>query len=132
MGTERLVSGVEEERNHRLQLYKGPVKVQHLPEYRGFSEAKLQKHNLFTTERFFLDVYCLRPGQAQTPHAHPGSDKVYVVLEGVPTVEVDGERRELREGDAVFCPAGSSHGVRNGGAHDARLLVLMTPPPEPR
>ncbi len=85
------MSGVEGERNHGEQLYKGPVKVQHLPDVRGFSEAKLQKHNLFTTERFFLDVYCLRPGQAQTPHAHPGSDKVYLVLEG--TAHRGGRRR---------------------------------------
>ena len=106
------------------------MKVQHLPDIRGFSETKLQKHNLFTTERFFLDVYCLRPGQAQTAHAHARSDKVYVVLEGHPTVELDGERQELREGDAVLCPAGSSHGVRNDGPTDARVLVMMTPPPE--
>lgn len=106
------------------------MKVQHLPDARGFSDAKLQKHNLFTTERFFLDVYCLRPGQSQTPHAHGRSDKVYVVLEGTATAEVDGETRELREGDAVLCPAGSSHGVRNAGTGDARLLVMMTPPPE--
>ena len=106
------------------------MKVQHLPAFRGFSEGKLQKHNLFTTGRFFLDVYCLRPGQAQTPHAHAGSDKVYVVLEGSATVELDGERQELRQWDAVLCPAGSSHGVRNEGPSDTRLLVLMTPPPE--
>ena len=106
------------------------MKVQHLPDVRGFSEAKLQKHNLFTTERFFLDVYCLRPGQAQTPHAHASSDKVYVVLDRRPTVELDGEQQELREGDAVLCPAGSSHGLRNAGQVDARVLVLMTPPPE--
>jgi len=124
------VTGVEGERNHRWQLYKGAVKVQHLPDVRGFSEAKLQKHNLFTTQRFFLDVYCLRPGQAQTPHAHGGSDKVYLVLEGRPTVELDGASRELREGDAVLCLAGSSHGLRNGSTADAKVLVLMTPPPE--
>jgi mannose-6-phosphate isomerase-like protein (cupin superfamily) len=106
------------------------VKVQHLPDVRGFSEAKLQKHNLFTTDRFFLDVYCLRPGQAQSPHAHGKSDKVYLVLDGRPTVEVDGESKELREGDAVLCPAGSSHGLRNAGPGDARVLVMMTPPPE--
>ena len=45
-------------------------------------------------------------------------------------VEVDGESRELREGDAVLCPAGSSHGLRNAGQADARVLVMMTPPPE--
>ena len=124
------MSRMEEERNHGRQLYKGPVKVQHPSDVRGFAEAKLQKDHLFSTERFFLDVYCHRPGQTQTPHAHAGSDKVYVVLEGRPTVELDGERQELREGDAVLCPAGSSHGLRNAGAADARVLVLMTPPPE--
>ena len=106
------------------------MKVQHLQDARGFSDAKLQKHNLFATERFFLDVYCLRPGQSQTPHAHGRSDKVYVVLEGSATVELEGERQELRQWDAVLCPAGSSHGVRNEGPSDTRLLVLMTPPPE--
>jgi quercetin dioxygenase-like cupin family protein len=45
-------------------------------------------------------------------------------------VEVDGESKELREGDAVLCPAGSSHGLRNAGPGDARVLVMMTPPPE--
>jgi mannose-6-phosphate isomerase-like protein (cupin superfamily) len=55
---------------------------------------------------------------------------VYVVLDGRPTVELDGEQRELREGDAVLCPAGSSHGLRNAGQVDARVLVMMTPPPE--
>jgi len=39
---------------------------------RRFDAAKLQKINLFETERFFLDVYCLEPGQAQTAHAHAG------------------------------------------------------------
>ena len=52
---------------------------------RRFDAAKLQKINLFETERFFLDVYCLEPGQAQKAHAHAGSDKVYAVLEdGIP------------------------------------------------
>ena len=106
------------------------MKIQHLHDHRGFADAKLQKHNLFTTDRFFLDVYCLRPGQAQSPHAHGKSDKVYLVLDGRPTVEVDGESKELREGDAVLCPAGSSHGLRNAGPGDARVLVMMTPPPE--
>jgi hypothetical protein len=105
------------------------VKVQHLPDVRGFSRAKLQKHNLFTTERFFLDVYCLRPGRPRPLMPTPVGQGVRRAR-GRPTVELDGERQELREGDAVLCPAGSSHGLRNGGPSDARVLVLMTPPPE--
>ncbi len=97
----------------------------------AFSEAKLQKHNLFETERFFLDVYCLLPGQSQKPHAHAQSDKVYVVLEGRLRFTVAGESREEGEGACVFCPAGSDHGVENVSAGNARLLVMMAPHPKP-
>jgi oxalate decarboxylase/phosphoglucose isomerase-like protein (cupin superfamily) len=56
--------------------------VKHLSNFRAFSDEKLKKHNLFQTPRFFLDVYCLKPGQSQKPHAHADADKVYVVLDG--------------------------------------------------
>jgi quercetin dioxygenase-like cupin family protein len=103
--------------------------VKHLDDFAGFSAEKLKKHNLFQTERFFLDVYCLKPGQAQRPHAHAGADKVYVVLSGRCRFEVSGEQAEYGQGAAVLCPSGSEHGVENVGPDDARLLVMMTPPP---
>src|SRR6266851_3871894 len=61
---------------------------------RRFSPDKLQKLNLFETERFFCDVYCLEPGQEQKAHAHAGSDKLYAVLEGAVEVRVGAETRE--------------------------------------
>lgn len=105
--------------------------VQHLSSFSSFAQDKLKKHNLFTTERFFLDVYCLLPGQAQKPHAHPGCDKVYVVLEGTCRFTVGGEEAVHGEGAAVLCPAGVAHGVVNDSGAPARLLVMMTPPPTP-
>ena len=48
----------------------------------AFTPEKMNKVNLFTTERMFCDVYCFEAGQEQTPHAHAGSDKVYFVLQG--------------------------------------------------
>jgi quercetin dioxygenase-like cupin family protein len=105
------------------------MKTRRFADVLAFSEEKLAKHNLFQTERFFLDVYCLRPGQAQKPHAHEGADKVYVVLEGRCHFVVDGEVEEHGAGTAVFAPAGSSHGVENRSGDDARLLVWMSPPP---
>jgi quercetin dioxygenase-like cupin family protein len=103
--------------------------VRQLADFRGFDPEKLKKHNLFQTERFFLDVYCLKPGQAQKPHAHAGADKVYLVLDGQCRFQVSGESAEYGAGAAVFCPAGADHGVENPGPADARLLVMMTPPP---
>ena len=103
--------------------------VQSLPAFATFAGDKLKKLNVFQTSRFFLDVYCLMPGQSQKPHVHPESDKVYVVLEGSCRFEVDGETAEHGPGSAVLAPAGSSHGVTNPGPASARLLVWMTPPP---
>jgi quercetin dioxygenase-like cupin family protein len=104
--------------------------VRHLSDFQRFAAEKLQKHNLFQSERFFLDVYCLRPGQGQKPHRHAGSDKVYLVLEGRCRFLLGEAESVQGPGAALFAPAGVEHGVTNDGPDDARLLVLMTPPPE--
>jgi quercetin dioxygenase-like cupin family protein len=96
---------------------------------RRFDPTKLQKLNVAQTARFFLDVYCLMPGQAQKPHRHAGSDKVYAVLEGKVTVHIGGDTAELGPGQAVLAAAGVDHGVTNSGPDNAALLVMMTPPP---
>jgi quercetin dioxygenase-like cupin family protein len=96
---------------------------------RRFDAAKMQKLNLFETDRFFLDVYCLEPGQAQKAHAHAGSDKVYAVLEGSVHARVGSETQELRAGEAVLAEAGSEHGIENRSQARAAVLVLMAPKP---
>jgi quercetin dioxygenase-like cupin family protein len=104
--------------------------VKHLSAFQGFSAEKLQKHNLFQSGRFFLDVYCVAPGQAQKPHRHAASDKVYVVLEGRCRFRVGDAEASHGPGAAIFAPAGAEHGLVNDGPDNARLLVLMSPPPE--
>jgi mannose-6-phosphate isomerase-like protein (cupin superfamily) len=55
-----------------------------------------------------LGVYVLVAPEPdrQQPHA---DDEVYVVLEGSGTLEVEGERVDVHEGEAVFVPAGAEH-----------------------
>ena len=96
---------------------------------RRFEAAKMQKLNLFESERFFLDVYCLEPGQSQKAHAHAGSDKVYAVLEGSVHARVGNEEQRLESGDAVLAPAGSEHGIENRSQARAAVLVFMAPRP---
>lgn len=96
---------------------------------RRFDPAKMQKIGLFETERFFCDVYCLLPGQAQKPHAHAGADKVYVVLEGTVAATVGDDEVSLGAGESVLAPAGSPHGISNRGDGPAALLVFMAPRP---
>jgi mannose-6-phosphate isomerase-like protein (cupin superfamily) len=95
------------------------------------SPDKMRKHGVFETTRFFCDVYVLAPGQAQAPHAHERSDKVYAVLSGAGSIRVGTDVFAVRAGHAVHCPAASSHGVENPGPDDLRLLVFVAPHPKP-
>lgn len=94
-----------------------------------FAPEKMQKINLFETQNFFCDVYCLEPGQEQKVHAHKEEDKLYYVLSGNGTFIVDDESQELGEQQIVFAPAGSNHGVKNTSNAQLTLLVFMTPNP---
>ena len=101
----------------------------HVDHHSDFDAVKMAKNSVFESERMFCDVYCLEPGQFQRIHSHAGADKIYYVIEGTPTFEVDDERRELGAGHAVLAPAGSDHGVMNNSPAQARVLVFMAPPP---
>ena len=96
---------------------------------RHCSPEKMQKVNLFATTRFFCNLYCLEPGQAQEPHCHGGSDKLVIVLEGRGRVQVGDDREELGPGQAAVAPAGTIHGVENVTSERLILLVFLAPPP---
>jgi mannose-6-phosphate isomerase-like protein (cupin superfamily) len=59
----------------------------------------------------------------QTPHAF---DEVYVVLDGEGDIEVEGERRRVTKGEAVFVAAGAEH--RFSGYETITLLVIFNGP----
>lgn len=94
-----------------------------------FADETMRKVNLFESERFFCDLYCLRPGQSQKVHSHATNDKVYYILRGAGRVLVGEERRSLGEGDIAFAPAGVPHGVENDSDGDLVCLVFMAPHP---
>ena len=104
------------------------IETKHI-DVRRFDAGRMQKVNLFETPRFFCDVYCLEPGQAQKAHRHEAADKVYAVLEGEVVVRVGDEAAPLGAGEAALAPAGSEHGIENRGPARAALLVFMAPRP---
>ena len=94
-----------------------------------FGPEKMQKVGLFSSERFFLDLYCLEPGQTQKAHAHDGSDKVYLVVEGRGRFRVGEDEAELGPGEAVLAASGDVHGIVNDSGARLVVLTLMAPPP---
>ena len=61
----------------------------------------------------------------QQPHA---DDEVYVVLEGTGVLDVEGTTVDLREGHAVFVPAGADH--RFSAYEHLSVLVLFERRPQ--
>jgi mannose-6-phosphate isomerase-like protein (cupin superfamily) len=69
-----------------------------------------------------LGVYVLVAPEADRQQPHE-DDEVYVVLEGSGRLQVEGEETDLREGDAVFVPAGADH--RFVGYEHLSVLVVF-------
>jgi mannose-6-phosphate isomerase-like protein (cupin superfamily) len=69
-----------------------------------------------------LGVYALVAPEPDRQQPHE-DDEVYVVLEGRGVLEVEDERVELKEGHAVFVPAGAEH--RFVGYERLSVLVIF-------
>src|SRR5688500_13076958 len=94
-----------------------------------FEDEKMQKIPVFESDKYFFDVYCLKPGQDQRIHKHDASDKIYFILRGKGLFHIAGEDRELGAGQTVVARPGETHGVRNASSEDLVVLVFMTPRP---
>jgi quercetin dioxygenase-like cupin family protein len=105
------------------------MEVQRIQELIRFSDQKMQKSTVFESERYFCDLYCLKPGQDQRIHSHAESDKIYLVLRGKGLFHIAGEEKELVANEAVIARPGQDHGVKNSSTEELVLLVFMTPRP---
>jgi mannose-6-phosphate isomerase-like protein (cupin superfamily) len=70
----------------------------------------------------------LEPGQSTRRHYHPRSEEIYFVTKGSGELEVDGERRTVRPGDAILIPPGVWHTLENDGTSELLILCMCSPP----
>jgi mannose-6-phosphate isomerase-like protein (cupin superfamily) len=69
-----------------------------------------------------IGVYALVAPEPDRQLPHP-DDEVYVILEGRGTLDVEGTKTELREGSAIFVPAGAEHSFT--GYEQLTVLVIF-------
>jgi mannose-6-phosphate isomerase-like protein (cupin superfamily) len=69
----------------------------------------------------------LAPGLATRRHYHGRSEEIYLVVEGGGELEVDGDVRAVRPGDAILIPPGAWHEL-TAGAEGVTLLCCCVPP----
>ena len=74
----------------------------------------------------FLAIASLKPGKEIEAHVDP-MEEIYFVLSGSGEMSVDEEAREVKPGDAVWVPRGSSHALLNNGEEDCLILVVASP-----
>ena len=70
----------------------------------------------------------IEKNQGAAPHAHPDMEQVCYLLEGTALAEIDGERCELKPGDACFFPAGKMHKFTATSDTPVKVLVIYSPP----
>jgi mannose-6-phosphate isomerase-like protein (cupin superfamily) len=70
----------------------------------------------------------LEPDQATERHYHRSTEEIYFVLKGSGRMEVDGDTRTVRPGDAVLIPPGAWHTLDNNGSSELRILCCCSPP----
>ena len=105
------------------------TKPQTLVDVAVWREEKMGKATLFRSASLMLGLNALEPGQAHAPHAHEGSDKAYLVIEGSGRFQLGEEEHELTAGQLLVAPSGVRHGVRNDGDERLLVFVAMAPPP---
>jgi mannose-6-phosphate isomerase-like protein (cupin superfamily) len=69
-----------------------------------------------------IGVYVLVAPEPDRQQPHD-DDEVYLVLEGTGVLDIEGAKVELREGHALFVPAGAEH--RFSGYEHLSLLVIF-------
>jgi transcriptional regulator with XRE-family HTH domain len=82
-------------------------------------------------QRADVSVHRLRAGAAtggpdDPPIHEPGSRETAVVLNGSPTLVIDGDRHDLGEGDSVTFDADLPHHFQNDGSAEATFLAVVT------
>ncbi len=72
----------------------------------------------------FLHETEILPDSTIGYHKHEGNEEIYYIISGKGLMTVDGHEKEIGPGDAVITHSGSSHGLKNMGSTNLKILVF--------
>ena len=78
----------------------------------------------FSTNLRFVIYTELPPGTSIGYHTHGNDEEVYVILEGLGTMTIDGEAHEVNAGDVILNKPDGSHGLENTSDDILKILVF--------
>jgi mannose-6-phosphate isomerase-like protein (cupin superfamily) len=68
------------------------------------------------------------PGAEQRSHSHEDAEQVYIIVRGNGRMKVAGDVEEVGEGDLVFIPPATDHGIVNDGQATLVYVSASSPP----
>ena len=76
----------------------------------------------------FVDLTIVLPGSTIGLHTHGLDDEeFYVIISGSGEMHLDGRAFPVGRGDVIRNRPGGTHGLRNTGPEDIRLVVIQVP-----
>ena len=76
------------------------------------------------TSKLTVGVATVFPGCPASSHAHP-EDEIYYIISGEGITQVSGVDHSTPAGTTIFIPGGLTHGFRNTGKTEAKLLYAF-------
>jgi mannose-6-phosphate isomerase-like protein (cupin superfamily) len=89
--------------------------------YNGFSTNLLIGELNSRSKEISIQITDVDPNEMQFLHSHE-QEQCYYIISGTGGMIIDGEIREVREGDAIFIPSNARHGIKNTG--NSKLTYL--------
>jgi len=74
---------------------------------------------------FGINQILLRPGQRGRIHSHSAQEEVYIVLSGTLTLWIEGEPRELTQGELARVGPDTKRQIANRSATEDVLLIAL-------
>lgn len=93
----------------------------------GGGVARMVMDSSFLKSMEFFAHALLPPGNKLEEHIDP-YEEIYFILKGRGLMRVGNDEREIKEGDAVWIPAGDIHSLKNTGKEDAAIIVIAAYP----
>lgn len=98
----------------------------------NIEKATLKNKNfrkvVYTSKYSQLVLMSLRPKEEIGEETHPENDQFMRFEGGKGRVEIDDNKYNVKDGDAVVIPAGAKHNVINTGKDKLKIYTIYSPP----
>ena len=105
----------------------GPEAIETTYIAHGGGIARMVLTSNFLKSMEFFAYAVLPSGKELEEHIDP-VEEIYFILKGGGLMRVGGEEQEVKEGDAIWIPAGDRHSLRNTGAVTTAIIVVAAYP----